>query len=121
MILAWCGLILKSPHDNCFSMCRSSLSCFFYFRALVRASLQESDFFDMLQLYFPKLYDIKLLVSTQDGFHGGLNKLAEDLKVTRFVGSLAGHVYIYMYFFFAYPFIYNAFGVRNERVCEPVQ
>lgn len=43
--------------------------------------LQESDFFDLLQLYFPKLYDIKYLVSSQDGFHGGLNKLADDLKV----------------------------------------
>ncbi|CAN0460137.1 unnamed protein product, partial [Laminaria digitata] len=43
--------------------------------------LQENDFFDLLQLYFPKLYDIKFLVSSQDGFHGGLNKLAEDLKV----------------------------------------
>lgn len=44
--------------------------------------LQESDFFDLLQLYFPKIYDIKYLVSSQDGFHGGLNKLADDLKVT---------------------------------------
>lgn len=42
--------------------------------------LQESDFFDLLQLYFPKLYDIKFLVSSQDGFHGGLNKLADDLN-----------------------------------------
>ncbi|CBN76829.1 conserved unknown protein [Ectocarpus siliculosus] len=44
---------------------------------------QESDFFDLLQLYFPKIYDIKYLVSSQDGFHGGLNKLADDLKVER--------------------------------------
>lgn len=43
--------------------------------------LQESEFFELLQLYFPKLYDIKYLVSSQDGFHGGLNKLADDLKV----------------------------------------
>lgn len=46
-----------------------------------RACLQESEFFELLQLYFPKLYDIKYLVSSQDGFHGGLNKLADDLKV----------------------------------------
>eukprot|EP00752_Nemacystus_decipiens_P009621 g8597.t1 len=44
---------------------------------------QESEFFELLQLYFPKLYDIKYLVSSQDGFHGGLNKLADDLKVER--------------------------------------
>lgn len=43
---------------------------------------QESEFFELLQLYFPKLYDIKYLVSSQDGFHGGLNKLADDLKVS---------------------------------------
>ncbi|CAM9416667.1 unnamed protein product, partial [Choristocarpus tenellus] len=41
----------------------------------------ESEFFELLQLYFPKVYDIKFLVSNQEGFHGGLNKLAEDLEV----------------------------------------
>lgn len=51
-------------------------------------ALQESDFFDLLQLYFPKLYDIKYLVSTQDGFHGGLNKLADDLKVAALINCL---------------------------------
>lgn len=50
-------------------------------RVLSYLVAQEPDFFDLLQLYFPKLYDIKLLVSSQNGFHGGLNKLAEDLKV----------------------------------------
>lgn len=49
--------------------------------SLSGVSSQESDFFELLQLYFPKLYDIKYLVSSQDGFHGGLNKLADDLKV----------------------------------------
>ncbi|CAM9401904.1 unnamed protein product, partial [Discosporangium mesarthrocarpum] len=44
---------------------------------------QESEFFELLQLYFPKLFDIKFLISSREGFHGGLNKLAEDLKVSR--------------------------------------
>lgn len=56
---------------------RSVVHVFFLFCFHV----QESEFFDLLQLYFPKLYDIKFLASSQDGFHGGLNKLAEDLKV----------------------------------------
>eukprot|EP00611_Tribonema_gayanum_P022129 TRINITY_DN438_c0_g1_i1.p1 TRINITY_DN438_c0_g1~~TRINITY_DN438_c0_g1_i1.p1 ORF type:complete len:390 (-),score=142.69 TRINITY_DN438_c0_g1_i1:191-1360(-) len=44
---------------------------------------QEKDFFDLLRLYFPRLYDIKYLMASQDGFHGGLNKLGDDLSVQR--------------------------------------
>jgi CCR4-NOT transcription complex subunit 7/8 len=42
---------------------------------------QEKEFFTLLKTYFPKLYDIKYLMANQDGFHGGLNKLGDDLGV----------------------------------------
>lgn len=43
----------------------------------------ESDFFKLLQLYFPTLYDIKYLMKFCDNLHGGLNRLAETLEVER--------------------------------------
>ncbi len=43
----------------------------------------EKEFFSLLSLYFPHLYDIKYLTASNDMFHGGLNKLGEDLKVER--------------------------------------
>jgi len=43
----------------------------------------EQGFFDLLHIYFPVLYDVKLLMSSVDGLHGGLQRVAEDLKVER--------------------------------------
>ena len=43
----------------------------------------EADFFKLLQLYFPTLYDIKYLMKFCENLHGGLNKLAEALDVQR--------------------------------------
>ena len=44
---------------------------------------EESDFFDLLHLYFPCIYDVKMLMTESDTFKGGLNKLAADLEVER--------------------------------------
>mmetsp|Transcript_23597 Transcript_23597/g.70732 ORF Transcript_23597/g.70732 Transcript_23597/m.70732 type:complete len:343 (-) Transcript_23597:104-1132(-) len=43
----------------------------------------EAGFFELLQLYFPRIYDVKLLVTQVDGLHGGLQRIAEDLKIDR--------------------------------------
>ncbi len=43
----------------------------------------EKEFFSLLPLYFPNLYDIKYLTATSDMFHGGLNKLGDDLNIMR--------------------------------------
>jgi len=44
----------------------------------------EADFFKLLQLYFPTIYDIKYLMKFCDnGLHGGLNRLAERLELQR--------------------------------------
>ncbi|DBA92152.1 hypothetical protein WJX77_001534 [Trebouxia sp. C0004] len=43
----------------------------------------EVDFFELLKLYFPTVYDIKYLMKFCDNLHGGLNKLAEVLQVER--------------------------------------
>lgn len=44
---------------------------------------EESEFFELLKLFFPTLYDIKYLMKFCSNLHGGLNKLAETLHVER--------------------------------------
>ena len=43
----------------------------------------EADFFYLLGLYFPCIYDLKYLMKFTDNLHGGLSKLAEQLHVPR--------------------------------------
>jgi len=45
----------------------------------------EKSFFELLKIYFPKIYDIKYMTSLLDGHHflGGLSKLADDLGCER--------------------------------------
>lgn len=43
----------------------------------------EAEFFELLSLYFPNIFDIKYLMKFCDNLHGGLNKLAEMLEVQR--------------------------------------
>lgn len=43
----------------------------------------EEEFFSLLQLYFPCIYDIKYLMDSCANLHGGLSKIAETLSVIR--------------------------------------
>lgn len=43
----------------------------------------EAEFFELLKIFFPTVYDIKYLMKFCDNLHGGLNKLAETLDVAR--------------------------------------
>jgi CCR4-NOT transcription complex subunit 7/8 len=45
---------------------------------------EEADFFLMMKLYFPAIYDIKYLMKSCRSLRGGLNDLAEDLAVARY-------------------------------------
>lgn len=42
---------------------------------------EEKDFFENVQIYFPCIYDIKYLMTYCKSLKGGLNELADDLKV----------------------------------------
>lgn len=46
---------------------------------------EESQFFDLLHKFFPRIYDVKYIMTTVDNgqFKGGLNKLAEELEAER--------------------------------------
>lgn len=44
----------------------------------------EPEFFNLLRIYFPTVYDIKYLMKFCSNLHGGLNRLAETLEVERF-------------------------------------
>ena len=54
-------------------------------KLLTRSPLpaEETRFFDLLHTYFPCIYDIKYMMMSCDGLRGGLQKLGEDLNVTR--------------------------------------
>ncbi|KAM5548174.1 putative CCR4-associated factor 1 [Rosa sericea] len=43
----------------------------------------QTEFFDVINLYFPTIYDVKHLMRFCNSLHGGLNKLAELLDVER--------------------------------------
>merc|ERR1712216_449022 len=45
--------------------------------------LQELDFFVLLKLYFPRLFDLKFLMKSCEDLHGGLQRLADTLGVKR--------------------------------------
>ena len=45
---------------------------------------EESDFFDLLKLYFPNIYDVKYLMKSCKSLKGGLQEVAELLEVCRF-------------------------------------
>jgi len=44
---------------------------------------EESEFFDLLKEYFPCIYDIKYLMKHCENLKGGLQKVAETLKIER--------------------------------------
>jgi len=46
---------------------------------------EEKDFFDLLEIYFPCIFDVKAIMTKLDGtpFRAGLSKLAEELGVER--------------------------------------
>lgn len=44
---------------------------------------EEAEFFDSVRTYFPCIYDIKFLMKSCKNLKGGLNDLADDLKVER--------------------------------------
>jgi hypothetical protein len=44
---------------------------------------KEDEFFALLQVFFPCIYDIKFLMDSCANLHGGLSKIAETLNVIR--------------------------------------
>ena len=44
---------------------------------------EEAEFFSLLRTYFPCVYDIKYLMKSCENLRGGLQKVAEELKVER--------------------------------------
>jgi len=44
---------------------------------------EESDFFDLLRIYFPCIYDVKYLMKSCKNLKGGLQEVAEQLELER--------------------------------------
>lgn len=49
--------------------------------------LNENEFFDLLKIYFPCIYDVKFMMTSREGLYGGLSAIAETLQVER-VGEM---------------------------------
>lgn len=43
---------------------------------------EESEFFDLLRIYFPTIYDVKYLMKSCKNLKGGLQEVAEQLDVS---------------------------------------
>ena len=52
--------------------------------------VDEEEFFTLMKIYFPNIYDVKYLMKSCKNLKGGLQEVAEQLEV--------GHCSIYMYF-----------------------
>ena len=77
------GLVLN---EKITWICFNGSSDFAYLlKYLINDNLPESEqsFIELLNLYFPNIYDIKYLVNDNEAYKGGLNKLAKDLDVER--------------------------------------
>ena len=45
--------------------------------------IKEAEFFDLLTMFFPNIYDIKYLIKSCKNIRGGLQEISEDLKISR--------------------------------------
>lgn len=50
---------------------------------LVNLPVSEADFFELLKIWFPCVYDIKFMMRSCKSLRGGLNEVAKDLGVNR--------------------------------------
>ena len=77
------GLVLN---ENITWICFNGSSDFAYLlKYLINDFLpdDEKSFIELINLYFPNIYDIKHLVNDNETYKGGLNKLAKELNVER--------------------------------------
>ena len=43
---------------------------------------EEHDFFDLVKIYFPNIYDVKYLMKSCKNLKGGLQEVADQLEVS---------------------------------------
>jgi CCR4-NOT transcription complex subunit 7/8 len=81
------GLVLN-PEINwiCF---QGSYDFGYLLKLLINEPLpeKENDFIELLKLYFPKFYDIRMLAKDKCCLQGSLNKLSKRLKIDRGTGD----------------------------------
>ena len=77
------GLVLN---EKITWICFNGSSDFAYLlKYLINDELPDNEdaFIELVNLYFPNIYDIKFLVNDNEAYKGGLNKLAKELDVER--------------------------------------
>ena len=87
-------LFIKSQSPLIKITARSNSVCFIFFissgydfgymlKVLTNQTLpeEEQEFFELLKLYFPNIYDVKYLMKSCKNLKGGLQEVAEQLEV----------------------------------------
>ena len=69
--------------DICFLTC-SGYDFGYLIRVLTCSKLpdKEQNFFELLSIYFPKVYDVKYLMKSCKNLKGGLQEVADSLEVS---------------------------------------
>jgi len=82
-LLVSSGLVLNS--DARWIAFHSGYDFGYLLKILTNAQLpiKESEFFEILHIFFPFVYDIKYLMKSCESLKGGLNQVAEDLSISR--------------------------------------
>lgn len=57
----------------------------------------ENEFFELLKIFFPTIYDVKYLMKSCKNLKGGLEEVAKQLEVKTFL-SIFIHIEISMFF-----------------------
>ena len=50
----------------------------------VKLADEEKEFFELMSLYFPQVYDVKYLMKSCKNLKGGLQEVADALEVSRY-------------------------------------
>ena len=70
----------------------------------------ENDFFDLLKIFFPTIYDVKYLMKSCKNLKGGLEEVAKQLEVI-----IRYNLYLLVFFFFVICFRLNVL-VHNIKL-----
>lgn len=57
----------------------------------------ENEFFELLKIFFPTIYDVKYLMKSCKNLKGGLEEVAKQLEVKTFLSTFI-HIEISMFF-----------------------
>lgn len=109
MMLIWLRMLLCSGYD------------FGYMLKILTSQplpTDESEFFDLVKMFFPNIYDVKYLMKSCKNLKGGLQEVADQLEVSFCFNLIDCDVLlILMMFFWVIPMCINSFMCWHVHTC----